>query len=69
MNIIYIIGGVLIGIVLGIVIGSLVFIGATLWYDNIKKKNNGHAWFPFQKVVWPVGALLIFSFIFYFLTS
>ncbi|NLZ74657.1 hypothetical protein GX917_02030 [Candidatus Falkowbacteria bacterium] len=56
-------------LVLGIVIGSLVFIGATLWYDNIKKKNNGHAWFPFQKVVWPVGALLIFSFIFYFLTS
>lgn len=52
---------------LGIAVGSLVFLGAVLWYNNIKKKNNGHAQFPFQKVVWPVGALLILSFVFYFL--
>lgn len=53
---------------LGIVIGSLAFLGATLWYNNLKKKNNNHAWFPFQKVVWPLGALLITSLLFYFLT-
>jgi len=53
---------------LGIIVGSIAFLGATLWYNNIKKKNGGHAHFPFQKVAWPVGALIIFSFIFYFLT-
>jgi len=53
---------------LGITVGSIAFLGATLWYNNIKKKNDGHAHFPFQKVVWPVGALIIFSFVFYFLT-
>jgi len=53
---------------LGIAIGSLGFLGATLWYDDIKKKNNGHAHFPFQKVAWPLGALLILSLAFYLLT-
>lgn len=53
---------------LGIALGSLGFLGATLWYNNLKKKNNNHAWFPFQKVVWPLGALLIISLLFYFLT-
>ena len=53
---------------LGIIVGSLAFSGANLWYNDIKKKNNGHAHFPFQKVVWPVGSLIIFSFVFYFLT-
>jgi hypothetical protein len=52
---------------LGIVVGSLVFLAGTLWYDRIKKRR-GHAYFPFQKVAMPVGALIIFSFIFYFLT-
>ncbi len=52
---------------LGIAIGSLGFLAATLWYNNIKKKNGGHAQFPFQKVVWPVGALIILSFVFYLL--
>lgn len=54
---------------LGITAGSIVFLGANLWYNNIKKKNDGHAWFPFQKVAWPVGALIISSVIFYFLTK
>ena len=54
---------------LGIIVGSLVFLGATLWYNDIKKKNGGHAWFPFQKVAWPVGSLLISSFIFYLLVK
>lgn len=54
-------------LLLGIVIGSIVFLSATLWYNNIKKRR-GHAHFAFQKIAMPVGALLIFSFIFYFLT-
>jgi len=53
---------------LGIGVGSLGFLGATLWYNDLKKKNNGHAYFPFQKVAWPLGALLILSIIFYLLT-
>lgn len=54
---------------LGIIVGSIAFLGATLWYNNIKKKNDGHAHFPFQKVAWPVASLIIFSFVFYFLTK
>jgi len=50
---------------LGIAVGSLGFLGATLWYDDIKKNNNGHAQFPFQKVAWPVGSLIILSLAFY----
>lgn len=56
-------------LILGIVLGSLGFLLTNLWYNHLKKKNNNHAWFPFQKVVWPVGALLILSLIFYFLTK
>jgi hypothetical protein len=54
-------------LILGATIGSLGFLAATTWYDNIKKRH-GHAHFPFEKVVLPVGALIILSFIFYFLT-
>lgn len=56
-------------IILGTGLGSLGFLAATLWYNDLKKKNNGHAWFPFQKVAWPFGALVILSLIFYFLTK
>ncbi|MFA5023988.1 MAG: hypothetical protein WC523_03490 [Patescibacteria group bacterium] len=55
-------------LILGVIFGSIGFALAVLWYNNLKKKNNGHAWFPFQKVVWPLSALLILSLIFYFLT-
>ncbi|MFA5754301.1 MAG: hypothetical protein WC905_03040 [Patescibacteria group bacterium] len=54
-------------LILGITFGSLGFLLATLWYNQIKKRR-GHALFPFQKVAMPVGALLILSLIFYFLT-
>lgn len=56
-------------LLLGIALGSGAFLGATLWYNDIKKKNGGHAQFPFQKVVWPLGALIILSGVFYFLTK
>lgn len=51
----------------GVVVGSITFWLAGKWYQNIKAKNGGHAWFPFQKVVWPLGALLIVTVIFWFI--
>lgn len=54
---------------LGIVFGSIVFWSGANWYFYLKAKNNGHAYFPFQKVVMPVSPLIILSFIFYFLTK
>ena len=56
-------------LLLGIIIGSIVFLVSVLWYQNLKKKNNDRAYFPFQKVAMPVGFLAIFSAIFYFLTK
>jgi len=55
-------------LILGIILGSLLFVGVSSWYDYLKKKNNDHAYFPYQKVVMPISALLIASLIFYFLT-
>lgn len=56
-------------LLLGIVTGSLVFLLTNLYYNYLKKKNNNHAYFPFQKVVMPISTLLILSFIFYFITK
>jgi hypothetical protein len=56
-------------IVLGTAIGSVFFFAMGAWYNQMKKKNNGHAYFPFQKVVMPVGVLLILSLVFYFITK
>ena len=55
-------------LLLGIIVGSLGFFLVGIWYYDLKAKNEGHAYFPFQKVVMPVGTLLILSLIFYFLT-
>lgn len=61
-------GGWLDKLLLGIILGSIGFwFGAQLYFD-LKEKNGGRAYFPFQKVVMPVGALIIMSIIFYFLT-
>lgn len=48
---------------IGTIVGSIVFFAMNVWYQRIKRKNAGHAWFPFQKVVWPVGSLLLLSLI------
>jgi hypothetical protein len=55
-------------IILGISLGSLLFWGISELYLYLKKENNGHAYFPFQKVVMPFGALAFMSLIFYLLT-
>jgi hypothetical protein len=54
---------------IGIVAGNIFFFLGAVWYDDIKLKNNGHARFPFQKIVMPILPLIILSFIFYFLTK
>lgn len=55
-------------IIFGIVIGSLVFWGSSELYLYLKKNNNNHAYFPFQKVVMPFTSLVILSLFFYLLT-
>ena len=53
----------------GIVLGSISFFAAAQWYEVIKRRNNGHAYFPFQKVVMPISPLILLSILFYFLTK
>jgi len=53
----------------GIISGSFGFwFGASRYY-YLKEKNQGRAYFPFQKVVMPIIPLIILSIIFYFLTK
>jgi len=52
-------------LLLGIVVGSIFFLLGNISYITMKKKNNDHAYFPFQKVVMPVSALIVASIIFY----
>jgi len=56
-------------LLLGIIFGSIAFFVANFWYEFLKKKNNNHAYFPYQKVAMPVGVLILFSLLFYFLTK
>lgn len=55
-------------LLMGIIIGSLAFLWSVKFYEYLKKKNHGHAHFPFEKVVLPVVTLLIFSLLFYLIT-
>jgi hypothetical protein len=56
-------------LVLGTIIGSLFFLAGYIGYNYLKAKNGGHAHFPFQKVVMPVGPIVILSIIFYLITK
>lgn len=56
-------------IIFGIILGSLAFFGTSELYLYLKKKNNGHAHFPFQKVVMPFASLAVLSLFFYLLTK
>ena len=55
-------------LLLGIVIGSITFFVFGMWYFYMKKKNDGHAHFPFEKVVMPIAPLIILTIFFYFIT-
>lgn len=50
-------------ILFGTIIGAILFILTEKLYDFMKAKNNGHAHFPFEKVVLPIVVLTIASFI------
>lgn len=56
-------------LMLGIMMGSIIFAAGAALYDYLKKKNNNKAHFPFEKVVLPVGPLIILTIIFYFITK
>jgi hypothetical protein len=51
----------------GIINGSIAFLCGASWYYYLKEKNQGKAYFPFQKVVMPLLPLIILSFIYYYL--
>ena len=48
-------------VLFGTVCGALIFIGTGKLYQWMKVKNGGHAHFPFEKVVLPIVALLLAS--------
>lgn len=56
-------------LLLGIIIGSILFSAGAIIYQILKKRNQGHAYFPFQKVIMPISGLIIFTVIFYFITK
>lgn len=51
----------------GMVVGAFFFYTAEKLYLSLKKRNNNHAHFPFEKVVLPIVSLIILSVVFYFL--
>jgi len=60
-------GGFLDRLSLGAIIGSTAFWFGVEFHNYLKEKNSGKVYFPFQKVVVPVGVILILSLIFYFI--
>ena len=46
--------------------GAVVLVVSSDFYQWMKKKNGGHAHFPFEKVVVPVLALFLLSMYFYY---
>jgi hypothetical protein len=56
-------------LILGMVFGGLGFIAAVSAYESAKKKNGGRPHFPYEKIAFPVGFLLILSLGFYWLTK
>ena len=52
-----------------IVAGTLTLLGSAMLYRKMRQQNGGHAHFPFEKVVLPIVALIIVSFIFYLITK
>ena len=61
--------GILDKLLLGIIAGSFGFWFGASWYYYLKEKNQGRAYFPFQKVVMPIAPLILLSIIFYLLTK
>lgn len=56
-------------LLLGITVGTIGFIVAVLFNEYLKKNNGGKVYFPFQKVVLPVGLLAVLSLILYLICA
>jgi hypothetical protein len=56
-------------LLVGMGLGSIFFYAGAYYYEQLKADNNGKAHFPFEKVVVPLGPLIILSIAFYFLTK
>lgn len=54
-------------LLLGIIVGTIGFVAAVFLNEYLKKKNAGKVYFPFQKVVVPVGLLAMLSLALYFI--
>lgn len=54
---------------LGLTIGTIVFWCEILIDKWLRAKNNNKGFFPFQKVIFPVIAILIASLVFYYLLT
>ncbi|MDW2958986.1 MAG: hypothetical protein R8M37_04255 [Alphaproteobacteria bacterium] len=48
-------------VLFGTICGALIFVLTGMLYQWMKKKNGGHAHFPFEKVVLPIVALALAS--------
>jgi hypothetical protein len=55
-------------LLVGTMAGTLMFIAALYFENYLRKKNQGKAYFKFQKTIVPVSFLLVLSFIFYLIT-
>ena len=53
----------------GIIAGTIVFASAVRFSSYLKKKNQGKVYFPYQKVIVPIGFLAVASVILYFLSK
>jgi hypothetical protein len=49
----------------GIIVGTIGFIIGVLLNEYLKKNNNNQVYFPFQKVVMPIGLLAILNIVLY----
>lgn len=52
-------------IIFGLILGSIILPACNYWYNQLKTKNNGHAYFPFQKVAMPLAGLALASLLVY----
>ena len=56
-------------LILGIIEGTTGFFFGTKLYEFLKQRNDGHAHFPYEKIVFPVAAIVILTVIFYIITK
>lgn len=56
-------------LLLGVLVGSVLFFLGERYHFYLKEKNGNKVYFPFQRVVVPVVALIIATIAFYFLSK